>query len=56
MFRHKIVRELERRAEVAEERANAAESEIAALKARVAALEAKKQGGPKRDVPPSESE
>ena len=56
MFRHKVVQELERRAEAAEERANAAESEIAALKARVAALEAKQEGSPQRDLPPSESE
>ena len=63
MFRHKIVQEAarraeaaERQAEAAERRAEAAESEITALKARVAALEAEKQGGPQRDVPPSESE
>ena len=56
MFRHKIVQELERRAEAAEKqaeaaekqaeaaekRAKAAESEIAVLKSRVAALEAQK--------------
>ena len=61
MFRHKIVQEVERRAEAAEKqaeaaerRAEAAESEITVLKARVTTLESEKQGGPKRDLPTSD--